>query len=207
LKFGVWTVTEGSVDYDGKGFYHPQSAKGSFSHRFDNPGTFFFTSGDSGRSGKSLNGKVIVEDYEDRVWPVNVMVNGHKMSNYFEFGMGPTTAPATTSAAQTTALPTIAPTTSSGGGGKRRKRRNVEGSVSQESFESSSAVNIAPSSAAEEISPSASYETAPASAVPSTAAPAPVSSAPHPSGCTQPTGDSFGYTVCATQPVEFGNPL
>ena len=66
-----------STDYDGAGFISNRSASGSFTHRFNRAGTYYFSSGFIDQNGLlDMKGVVVVEPAQSNVVNVGVKVNG-----------------------------------------------------------------------------------------------------------------------------------
>ena len=71
------TQDELSTDYDGTGFVSDRSSSGSFTQKFNRPGTYYFSSGFIDQNGLlDLKGMVVVEPAQSTVVNVGVKVKG-----------------------------------------------------------------------------------------------------------------------------------
>ena len=75
LSIGVFQTSAVSEEYDGTGFISARSSSGSFTHRFDKPGVYYFSTGpiDAGKR-ISMTGRVIVRGMKSKISNVHLRV-------------------------------------------------------------------------------------------------------------------------------------
>lgn len=90
MSFGVQQTSDSTATvYDGKGFKSARSGNGNFSHQFNVPGTYFYSSGAVDPYGAiNMKGRVIVNDLKTRSFHLKVRVGGF-VAPYNASGAGP----------------------------------------------------------------------------------------------------------------------
>ena len=78
VTYGVHqTKDESSSDYDGQGFRSSRSSTGSYTHQFNTPGVYYFSSGFIDQTGVvDMKGKVIVEETTSKIVKTDIKVDG-----------------------------------------------------------------------------------------------------------------------------------